>query len=409
MPNTILNNTQKLLLELLKSELGESAASDSKGAASWDFYDVDMEELVHLAKAHAVISFIAGRMTTDDSIRPRLSPALLEECSKSCEAVVVSGHRLLYLTDRCLKKLDKAGVSGVALKGWAVAGYFDIPEQRKVGDVDILVADDDLKKAVGVIEQDGFYTVAEQRSVHHIELADADDMVVEIHNMLVEPFDDSEINERIRQIGSRMLEHTEYFEYNGFRIRRAQPEYNAISLILHMLQHYMRAGFGLKLLCDWVVFMDRGIGKEQYQRFMEMTDSLGISEFVKMINGVCHRYLGMKVQDGVETVKDEKTLAMFMRDLFEGEEFGHADSNRMVVINGSGAGAYIREFHHQMKLNNPNASKWWIIWPYLWGKTLAVFLINNKKIRKTSTLDILKNAGKRGKIVQDMKLFERKK
>ena len=60
-----------------------------------------------------------------------------------------------------------------------------------------------------------------------------------------------------------------------------------------MLQHYLRAGFGLKLLCDWTVFINNGIDEKQYLRFADMAADLGIYGFVDMINHVCGKYLGL--------------------------------------------------------------------------------------------------------------------
>jgi hypothetical protein len=204
-----------------------------------------------------------------------------------------------------------------------------------------------------------------------------------------------------------MLVHTESFDYNGYHIRRGTAAYNALSLILHMLQHYLRAGFGLKLLCDWVVFIDKGMDAAEYARFAEMSESLGISGFVKMINSVCHRFLGMKLPAGMEIVTDETALEAFMSDVLEGEEFGRSGAHRMVVVHGKGIGAYFREFNHQTKLNNPKLSKIWILMPFLWVKTLIVFIINNKRVRNTKTSDILKTAGRRGKLVAKMGLFSK--
>ena len=92
--------------------------------------------------------------------------------------------------------------------------------------------------------------------------------------------------------------------------------------------------------------------------------------------------------------------------MIDGEEFGRSDSKRMVVVNGSGLSAYAKEFHHQMILNNPRLSKKVILWPYLWIKTLAIFIRNNRTIRKTKTMDIIKNAGLRGRMIKEMRIFK---
>jgi hypothetical protein len=400
MAEKLINDTDNALMRVLAEVLGEN--EETGGQAECDF-----GEFLKLAKAHVVLSIIGDRLLLDESFSGRMTEAQKNEVEKRCESVLVSSNRLLYLTDRCLKKLDEAGINAVVLKGWAVAGYYPVPELRKTGDIDILVADGDVNRAVEIIKKDGFREVSDQHSVHHVELANGEGVEIEVHNMLVEPFEDEAVNRLVRQYGAEMLVHTEDFDYNGYRIRRGTAAYNALSLILHMLQHYLRAGFGLKLLCDWVVFIDKGMDAAGYARFAEMSESLGISGFVKMIDGVCHRFLGMKALEGMEIVTDETTLEAFMSDVLEGEEFGRSSAKRMVVVHGKGLGAYFREFNHQTKLNNPKLSKIWVLMPFLWVKTLIVFIINNKKVRNTKTSDILKTAGRRGKLVAKMGLFSK--
>ena len=172
----------------------------------------------------------------------------------------------------------------------------------------------------------------------------------------------------------------------------------------------------MKLLCDWTVFINNGIDEKQYLRFADMAADLGIYGFVDMINHVCQQFLGLNADkiplifnnsNIYDNSWDEESLEEFLADIMESGEFGHEDNNRMVAVNGTGLWAYIKEFHHQMRVNNPGSSRFVIIWPFLWLKTLVVFLKNNRKVRKTSTMNIIKNAGRRGKIIKSMNLFKR--
>ena len=99
-------------------------------------------------------------------------------------------------------------------------------------------------------------------------------------------------------------------------------------------------------------------------------------------------------------------LQEFMQEILSAEEFGKSGKDRMVVMRGSSFADYAREFHHQMKLNNPKHSNNILLWPYLWIKTLVVFLINNRRIRGVSSFDIVRKAGARSRVVRNMNLFK---
>ena len=54
-------------------------------------------------------------------------------------------------------------------------------------------------------------------------------------------------------------------------------------------------------------------------------------------------------------MKEEAYLEEFFTEIMEAEEFGEADSKRMVAMRGTGWIDYIREFHHQMQLLSLNS------------------------------------------------------
>ena len=72
-----------------------------------------------------------------------------------------------------------------------------------------------------------------------------------------------------------------------------QPAYHAFYLLLHMLQHFLRAGFGLKLLCDWVVFWEKGYGSGVEERFFSMAEECRVMGFARLVTAVCVKYLGL--------------------------------------------------------------------------------------------------------------------
>ena len=60
-----------------------------------------------------------------------------------------------------------------------------------------------------------------------------------------------------------------------------------------MLQHFLRAGFGLKLLCDWVVFWEKGYGSGVEEHFCSMAEECRVMGFARLVTAVCVKYLGL--------------------------------------------------------------------------------------------------------------------
>jgi len=103
---------------------------------------------------------------------------------------------------------------------------------------------------------------------------------------------------------------------------------------------------------------------------------------------------------------DKESCSEFMLEIMEAEEFGKSSIDRMVTLRSTSSFEFFREFHHQMKLNYPVAGKWHVLWPLLWGITLMRFIINNYRIRKTSTIKILWKANQRSRKMKKIKLFK---
>jgi hypothetical protein len=102
-----------------------------------------------------------------------------------------------------------------------------------------------------------------------------------------------------------------------------------------------------------------------------------------------------------------ETAESFLKDVLESYEFGSMQDQQMVKMRGTKMQDFLREFHHQMHLNYPNAGKVWAIWPVLWIATLVRFLVNNHTVRNTSMIAVLRNAKSRSSYMEEIKLFQK--
>lgn len=402
-----MKNYEYILLKLLNAQLTNNnkiLASDMFVKTVLQLSDSDWWNLIKLAQNHSVLSMIAENQVFMDNCNDVQREYVFDEANK----VVMRNYRLLWLASKYQKILSDAGIESALIKGFATAIYYDVPEVRKSGDIDILITDKNkIDKAIYVLLSKGLKYVDKQHSSHHIELVNDRGITVELHQTLAEHFDNKYTDNQLQDIVKEYKEHIERVSFLGNTLYIPSDGYNAFSLIVHMLQHYLRAGFGLKLLCDWVVFWNRMISDREKEQFMYHVKQLHMETFVSAITSICVRYLGLskeKVSFMLKEKEDKTLLYAIIMDIIEAEEFGYSDKNRMVVLRNSKMNSLIREFHHQMVINYPKISKYIVLWPILWGRTLFVFLQNNKKVRHTSAFNILKNARKRSQIRKRMEV-----
>lgn len=282
-----MKNYEYILLKLLNAQLTNNnkiLSGDIFVKTVLQLSDSDWWNLIKLAQNHNVLSIIAENQVFIDNCNHTQKEYVFDEANK----VVMRNYRLLWLASKYQKILNDAGIESVLIKGFATAIYYDVPEIRKSGDIDILIIDKNkIDKAIYVLLSKGLKYVDKQHSSHHIELVNDRGITVELHQTLAEHFDNKRIDNQLQDIVKEYKEHIQSVCFLGNTLYISSDGYNAFSLMIHMLQHYLRAGFGLKLLCDWVIFWNRTISDTEKEQFMHHIKQLHMETFVSSITSIC--------------------------------------------------------------------------------------------------------------------------
>lgn len=414
-----INMNMNYLYDLLTYSLKRWKTEDSKENALVELdrklSGLKMEEwneMLEVARKHSVLSLMCETVEKMKSA----SDILVKRTEEYSRSICQLSYRIFITTRMLIDMLEKEGIKACALKGIAAASEYEIPELRKSADVDILLADpSSIEKTVELMTKIGFIKDEKQWTLHHVAMTKGN-IVVEVHTMLAEPFDNKEINTFMDQQMKGIGKHFVRDEVFGISFVKLDDAYHAYELLLHMVQHFLNSGFGIKLLCDWVRFWNRNHDEDTKKTYLSLINESGLKTFSDMVTRVCVKYLGLEREsitwmnifdDKLSREVEEKDTQTFMDEIVFTEEFGRQNSERVVAVRGTGIGAYFKELHHQMKNSFPKAGKCFLLWPVLWFITGIRFIRNNKKVRGVSTLSVLKSAGGRGSLVEKMKLFER--
>ncbi len=368
--------------------------------------DVDFSTVQKMMLRSSTVSFYYPLVERNEG--KNLPDELCAFITEKSREIVRQNYRLLFLTHYLVKKLNDSGIRTVVLKGVCTAAEYPVPELRKSGDIDLLLVNPaQIDEAGEVMVCENFVKEKEEHSLHHQVWRAPEGIEIELHTMFTEPFDEDRVNLYHEQLFLHLPEKMEEKEIMGLCIPTFCDAWHAYYLLLHMLQHFLRSGFGVRLLCDWVVFWNRE--REQVREYQSLIRGSGLVGFSDLITTICYRYMGLKREMAEkiwEQEASEDTCRFFMKEIFEAEEFGTGDTSRMVAMRGTHLRDYVREFHHQMKLNFPEQSAKKILWPLLWLRTFFRFCYNNAKIRKTSGWSVLKKAGERSRRMDEIDLFQ---
>ena len=363
------------------------------------------EEILGLAQAHAVLPLLYPLVEQGypmpESVRCRLE--------HESRRTVQQSYHLMFLTHYVVNGLEEAGISSVVLKGVAAAGAYPVPELRKSGDVDVLLLEPEQReRAEGILQGMGFARKPGENGNHHKVWRTDEGIDVELHVMMAEPFDSEKVNCFLREHMDQIRWRTQVVHVMGLDFPVLEKGDHAFQLILHMLQHFLRAGFGLKLLCDWVVLWNGEVSQREREEYLMGIRQTGLEGFSDMITSLCAEYLGLHRERAkrILTGTFQGPLEVFMREILDAEEFGLNEESRMVVLRGNGLMDYIREFHHQMRLGYPGASRILLLWPVLWAVTFVKFCWNNRKIRRISFFEVIKRTKERSRYTKELHLFK---
>ena len=394
--NVRFSEEEKYLLVLLKAALnGEEALRADKGLVKTNL-------VAEVAKKHSVFSILYNELqnmtvTQEEKI----------QIEKHCHQTVLQNYRLLFLTKNLVELLQQNQIPALVLKGVSTASWYPVPELRKSGDVDLLIPKDIKVSKVAVILKDaGFVEKSQQHANYHLEFISQDGIAVEIHTDFTEKFADKRINASMEQQVQVGFDMAVMDSAMGIELPMLSRAYHAYELLLHMLHHFTTSGFGLKLLCDWVVCWNQDWSREEKDYFQQLTKESATERFAEAVTEVCVVYLGLKREKFAWDYNNtEIPTQELLREILDSEEFGRNDNKRMVMMSGTGLMDYVREFHHQMHLNFPKVGKCFLFWPILWVITLVRFLRNNKKVRNTSAKEVLREAKRRSMLMKQLRLF----
>lgn len=390
---------EEALFELLRRSLLKEQETEEHPELS----EKEWETLVQTAEKHGILSLLYSELCE----KGKLPETLVRKTEHTATRTVLQQYRLLFISKYLTGLLQENNITSVVLKGVTVGALYPVPELRKSGDVDLLLMNpNDLERAKTVFLGVGLKVKPEQTALHHVCFFTPEGIEIELHTMLAEPFDNEKTNECLRKILKEADGKTEKKQIMGVELPVLTESYYGFELLLHMLQHFLRSGFGLKLLCDWVLYWQQERTEQEKSAYLSLVERMGVKGFSDVVTMVCVRFLGLEEEKiRFMNCMEECPAKEFMREILDAEEFGKSGKERMVVMRGTGLFDYVREFHHQMRLNFPRAGRLIPLWPGLWLITLLRFLKNNRKLRKTSVRAILMEASRRSRLMKKIRLF----
>ena len=252
---------------------------------------VDYAALFERAREQAVVGLVAAGLDqvsdgqpTAEQMRPFRKVVLeLEACNADLNEIVA------WLAER----LSEEQVHAVLMRGPGGAQCYARPLWRAVGDIDLLVGEDDYERARALLSPLAQAVGPEGKSTLHQGLAFAS-WDLELHGTLrtgLSPRVDHVLDALRFEILARGCVRT--WRNDGVDI--ALPDYDCDSILVfaHFLKHFYRGGVGLRQVCDWCRLLWSGRDAIDRTVMGQRLDSMGLMDEWRAFGALAVEVLGL--------------------------------------------------------------------------------------------------------------------
>lgn len=330
------------------------------------------------------------------------------------KSMMLNYYQIEHFTRYTVSLLAEHHISCYLLKGLSLADCYPVPEYRKLGDLDLYINDKDaFAQAKRILEAQG-YIDEEELSDHHVTYRyrfskTGRDFLLELHYRVVGLYQYSRANEIVDEVFSS--DHLGRCEQiiHGYTYTILPPSEYVFYQIHHMLKHYLYSGFGIRLLCDFTLYLNRYAGEVDFDLLHTWCRESRILHLYEIVLESCRLYLGLSDTIDPEIHYSRTDCEQFVTQILKDGDRGTDTASSLV-----GSSSYqkvnlascLKEGHTQMKVRFPKACHYPVLWPVLWGVTFFCFLKNTYTVRNTTFLQTLQDFKKSNQKTHLIKIFE---
>ena len=232
--------TIELLFAFVRSAISGTKIKDEER----ENYSSNMlEDLLEIALKHDIVHLLVYGLKQNNLITQEIA-----EIEKSIFAAVYRNERLKCEYENLCSALENAKIPFIPLKGSVIRKYYPESWMRTSCDIDVLIHEDDLDKAVDILVSEYGYTY-NGKSSHDISLYTSSKLHIELHYNLVEDGIAKESSKILKDVWKTAKVREDYTYWCEMR-----DEMFYFYHIAHMAKHMENGGCGIRPFIDlWIL------------------------------------------------------------------------------------------------------------------------------------------------------------
>lgn len=351
----------KFFFELIQVSIGSKDVFDEEPSRD------EWVQLFDLANKQSLTSVLIEGINRDSTLAQSVDKALLLEWI-GLNQLTISKNQLQNKRAGELCKLFKdGGFRSTILKGQGTALYYEHPEYRQCGDIDIWV-EGDREEILSYIK--GKRYVTDGIDVQHTNVKFFIDVEVEVH--FLPSFMYSPFKNRILQ---KFFFDKAANQFNNFDatlgISHTTIDFDLVFSLVHIYRHLFSEGIGMRQLMDYYFILLHS-NQEQRKEAFEMLRGLGMKSFTGGIMWILINCFGMKKEYSLCPTNSRHGDFILSEMLIAGN-FGHYDTRTVKIDPHDRLKRGISLLRKNMRFLSyyPSEVLWSPIWKtghYIWRK-----------------------------------------
>lgn len=323
-----MNKTDRLFLEALKVSLKDERVQWEEEISAQEWRD-----LFHLAELHQILPMIYEAVCFCPSFRKQDAGLLQPVKQEVIRSVILQGRKTMEVL-QLLNHLQKAGVCPLVVKGLICRNLYPKPDYRFSGDEDILIPEEQYPICHAAMLSYGMSVMTPEKDIYkEYEVPygkQGSTLYIELHKKLFSPESGAygDWNRFFGQVFDRAVE----VKIQGASVRTLSYTDHLFYLICHAFKHFLHSGFGIRQVCDIVMFANAYGEMIDWQYLLAQCREIRADQFTAALFAIGRKYLVFS-EDKACLSPEWKAIQVdetaLLEDLLSSGVFGKSDMGRV--------------------------------------------------------------------------------
>ena len=285
--------------------------------------DAMLDNIYQKAREQAITGIIFSGVC--DVIQGRASKKQILNWYSKSEQIKKKNEIINRHLDLLARLMEQNNINYKVVKGQVVASCYPEPLLRNPGDIDFWVDQDSQKACEEVFQKILKADYHWEGSEKHVEYQ-FKGVLYELHSSLTT----FTVGSRQKYFDS-IVEQDKgmYVKVGETQVATLSPTLNALYIFIHLFQHLIHSGVGLRQMCDWMMWLHKyqdEIDRDELEKHLRM---LALLKPYRVLGAILVDDLGLPETEFPFdiTKKDRKRSRKVLRDIMELGNFGHNKEN----------------------------------------------------------------------------------